>query len=309
MKKACRALLGLTLSIVLIGAEPLNAKDRPWFRYENNYFEAFSDSSERKVRTLLEELENFRAAADQILSFDIPDGAVKTQVIIFNSKKQFRDVAGSDSVDAFAAVIDSVPYIVMSSSGPGRIAKIAIRHEYIHILLAYSRHTFPPWYQEGIAEFMSGTEFKNRGKKFTVGMPIGRTQTRAALFPWEALTAGDFQFHSIDSQMKGSNAYFQAWLLVHYLMIGDDFAYNEDLGIYLGYFDSGVSSDQAFQRVFNQSASELAEAALKAYRRGAPYYQPDFEPGNQDHDFPRSGMAAADASELIDILRSGLNWD
>jgi len=87
MNQVTRSIFAVAMSILLLLSATSSAKDRPWFRYENANFDAYSDSSEKKVRKLLEELENFRAAAEQHLTFDIPAGAVKTQVVILNSEK------------------------------------------------------------------------------------------------------------------------------------------------------------------------------------------------------------------------------
>ena len=57
--------------------------ERDWYRYENTYFEAFSDDSPRNVRKTLDELELFRAAVAQIANIQIPDDAPKVRVVSF----------------------------------------------------------------------------------------------------------------------------------------------------------------------------------------------------------------------------------
>ena len=54
--------------------------ERDWYRYENTYFEAFSDDSPRNVRKTLDELELFRAAVAQIANIQIPDDANQLQL-------------------------------------------------------------------------------------------------------------------------------------------------------------------------------------------------------------------------------------
>jgi len=211
-------------------------------------------------------------------------------------------------VDAFAAGIQGVPYIVMSSSGPSQYSKIAIRHEYIHVLLGFSQYKFPPWYHEAIAEYMSGTEFRKSGSIFTVGEPIGRQQTRVSLFSWNELISGEFRFHDISNDLKASNAYYQAWLLFHFLMLGDEMSHYEDLSSYLGMYHSGTPSLEAFRAAFGKTPDEFGTFIINRYVRRMPYYTLPFEQGFQDHDFEKTSIATEQAEEIIESVRNGVRW-
>ncbi len=79
--------LFLHLPVLLLIVPACYAAERDWFKYENAYFEAYSDAREKKVRELLDDLENFRAAVLQVGNFKVPDGAPKTEVMIFLSKR------------------------------------------------------------------------------------------------------------------------------------------------------------------------------------------------------------------------------
>jgi len=119
------------------------AKERPWFKYENAYFEAYSDASERKVRRLLKELENFRAAVIQTLNIQAPDNYVKTQVIIIDSRSDFKEIASAAHVAAYMQRIGGIPHIVMPDSDLNMDAEALIRHEYAHVLLDFNRFDYP----------------------------------------------------------------------------------------------------------------------------------------------------------------------
>ena len=45
--------------------DPAVAREKPWYKYENSHFEAYSNENERVTRKLLLKLENFRAAGQQ----------------------------------------------------------------------------------------------------------------------------------------------------------------------------------------------------------------------------------------------------
>ncbi len=285
----------------------LAAKDKPWYKYENDYFEAYSDASEKKVRQLLEELENFRAAVIQINGGSVPDGAVKTQVVIFNSKRQFRETIDKDWIDGYAVGIRGVPYIVMTARGLSEWSRTTIRHEFTHVLQGYSDARSPPWYVEGFAEFMSGMTFLNKNTEFIIGDFPGRSKARVSFLDWNELISDDFDFHQIDSSAKASNAYLQSWLLVHYLTLGDNWAHNKDFLEYLTLYSQGEKSTDSFSKVFDESASEMGPRVYKQYTKRFIPVILNFLPGSQDQDFVRTQAAPDIETEIIDDLKS-IEW-
>lgn len=297
----------LCLALATTGSPDVFAKDKPWYKYENQYFEAYSDASERKVRRLLEELENFRAAVIQLNGGSVPDGAVKTQVIIFNSKKQFRETTDRSSIDAYATGIRGVPHMVMSVGGLSEWSRITIRHEFTHVLQGYSKARNPPWYVEGFAEFMSGMTFHDKNTKFIIGEFAGRSKSNVSFVDWDELISDEFAFHQISSSAKASNAYFQSWLLVHYLTLGDDFAHNKDLIEYLTLYSQGETSTAAFSTVFEDSANEMGPRIFRQYAKRFYAKKLNFLPGYQDHDFARTTAPMESVTDIIDDLKA-IEW-
>jgi len=293
----------LSTCALLMAAVGSPAHARSWHKYENAYFEAYSDGSEKKVRKLLEELENFRAAVVQVMALEIPPGAAKTQVIMFRSARRFQKLTGTRYIAGFMSTVDGVPHIVMPVGRRNSESELLIRHEYIHALMAYSEHQFPRWFSEGVAEFMSGTRFTDHGTQFTLGGAISRPKLRGALVPWSELTSKEFNVHSLKRVEKASNAYFQAWLLTHYLIVGDQAKHYPKLSAYLGRYAAGESSASAFQAEFGMSADELGEIVMHKYRRKLSYYKLRFRPGTQDHDFVRHEANAETVENTIDSVK------
>jgi hypothetical protein len=204
-----------------------------------------------------------------------------------------------------------VPYIVMPAGRMDDFSKASIRHEYTHVLLGYSEHRFPKWYQEGFAEFMSGTTFRDNDTKFTFGEWPGRSQAPGALVAWGELMSDEFEFHSTGSGARVSNAYLQAWLLVHYLTIGDQFSHYEGLTQYLGRYAAGEPSLSALKGVFDMTPDELGTPLAKAYIKKSPYYVLDFKPGMQDHEFTRAEADQDAARDTIETIKAGFrsSWN
>ena len=277
---------------------------RPWHKYENKYFEGYSDASEKDVRQLLEELENFRAAVIQLNGSRIPDDSVKTRVIIFDSKKRYRETIHRDSIDAYTVGIQGVPHIVMSAERMSEWSRITIRHEFNHVLQGYSGALLPLWYFEGFAEFMSGMAFRNKNTEFVVGGASGRTKSREPFVDWDKLISDEFSFDQISSSAQASNAYFQSGLLVRYLWLGDNFAHNEGLNKYLTLYSQGEPSTDAFSEAFGESANEMGSRIYKKYRNRIDTKVSQFLPDSQDHNFVRSAVALDLVVDFEDELKA-----
>jgi len=293
-----------TLFVLLLCSTCQNASAgwHSWYKYENAYFEAYSDAPEKQVRALLGELEDFRAAVAQVLRIKIPPGAVKTQVIIFRYKKEFRKPIPDELVSGITIVVRGVPFIVMPARKVDASSKVIIRHEYTHVLMAYSPQRLPAWYKEGFAEFMSATNFQDNGARFTLGEWPQRPRAPKKLLPWGNLVSDDFDPNAITSRYDGSNAYLQCWLLVHYLSLGDELRNHRKLVTYLERYGNGDSSTEAFESVFNSTPDEIGEL-LDDYSKNTPYYVIEFKPGIQDHDFVREEADAAFIQDMINNIR------
>ena len=277
---------------------PSPAADKLWYKYENDFFEVYSDASEKQVRKIVEELEEFRAAAVQILSISIPDDAQKTRLIIFRKSRDLKDTVGGRSIAGLAIWHDRIPYMIMQGKRD-KYADDIVRHEYMHIVMAYSPVRYPPWLKEGFAEFMSSTEFKKNGTEFRIGYPIGRRLTPNNHAAWSALISDGYRFHSGGTVESRSNAYFQAWILAHYMLLGERLANNQKFANYLGLFDAGVESADALQQSFGQTADEIGEHLLDDYVRNVAYYYIAFKDGIVDREFTRT---EADQDEIQRII-------
>ena len=293
----------IVVSSSLFGLEHAHAREYPWYKYENAHFEVYSNGKKRKVLKMIEELENFRAAAVQVLAFEIPEDAVKTQVIVPRNRGALQDIVDNETVAAFFTVIDDVPYMVSPVGTTRRMSAEMLRHEYIHVLQRYSPHVFPKWYLEGFAELMSSTHFTKRGKKFTVGDPTERPFFGGPMVAWNTLVSDDFSPHGINDLALGSNAYYQSWLLTHYVTVGDQFARYPQLSRYLGRYAAGEPSLEAFEAEFGKSPKEIGEWLMENYNRKITYYQFTFKPGIQDHDFSRTEIPVEEIAPTLDRLK------
>jgi hypothetical protein len=121
------------------------------------------------------------------------------------------------------------------------------------------------------------------------------------------LMSDEFEMHTIKDAGGRSNAYMESWLMVHYLMLGEDLRYAKDFDRYLTLYASGESSTVAFETAFGISASEMGNRLAKTYKGPLPIRAFRFEPGIQDHEFARSVADPGDVQETIDALTRTLD--
>lgn len=287
------------LALLVAVTATASAADDPWYRYENQYFTAYSDASEHSVRGLLEDLEEFRAAFMQISNVVVPAGAPKTIVVMTKTPKEFDRLKIGKNVGGFASTQDGRTVIVMPASG-GDNASTVIRHEYGHALLQYKKFPYPSWYEEGFAEIASAMKLKRGGASFTIGAPPERAQLNGRpVYPWEALFSEDFNPHALTDVRMGSSAYAQAWLMAQWATLGDSTRNSAMLQNYFDLIRSGEPALPAFEAAFGFPAADAWDVELSAYSRRIPAYTFTFRPGLLDREFSRRN---ADDEEVRPML-------
>lgn len=312
MRKHVAACYSIVLLLIACLSPAISAAaDRQWYRYDSDFFEAYSDAEENDVRELLGELENFRRMVITLAGIKVPDGAVKTQVLIFRSKGDFSDTYPDRNVSAYMSTVTGVPYIVMPVKARRSDSRQFIRHEFTHVLQAYSQTRLPPWYIEGFAEFMSGVEFLDDEDVMYLGYATGRPVVAERLVDWDELVSDEFRFHEIHNAERANNAYVQAWILVHYLTLGDGMAYNERLIRYLSAFAKGAPSIDAFYGMFEETPAHIGERVLRRYQREFDPLPLAYSPVDAKSEFRRSEVNGETVQRMVDGLkiRNGVRPD
>ena len=295
------ASVGLLLMLV---AQAAVCKERPWYRYESTYFVANSNASEKKTLAILTNLELFRAAVLQVANLRVPESAVKTEILIVRSKKEFTALAGGRNSAGFALHNGRQFLIVMPSSGPSSWAKTVVRHEYSHVLLGYRNFQYPQWYNEGFAELLSTIRFRNKNTEYVFGEAPTRIEyATGGDFDWNTLISEGFDIHSM-SGMKASGAYKQSWLLAHYVTLGDDFGNRPKLLNYFQMIAGGEPSLPAFERAFGMDGNDLWTRELRPYSKRLFSLVYNFGSVTLHTDFQRSDSDTAAVESLLDQLRT-----
>lgn len=279
----------VTLGLLVVAVHPVSGKeleDRDWIEVRSPNFRIRSTMREKDSIELARQLETFRVAISIVSNFSLADSPIPTEILALRRSVDFRSLGISSNIAGIFLAGLRRNFVVIRNVRDAPETPIII-HEYVHFLLGnHGSFSYPRWYNEGIAEYLSAEQ--TRPGKFVVGgLQDGRLRNLSR-FPWiplrQILAPEDYDEWS---RQRTAMFYSEAWLLVHYLHHRPERnTLGHDMARYIELVDSGKSNLEAFEEAFRITAREL-DVQVKKYAQGRdlPAYQfdvdkilPDFEP-------------------------------
>ncbi len=294
------AICGLSLFF-----ENADAKTRAYYQYENSHFIVLSNSSEARVRKLLNELEYFRAAAIQATDIATRSDAAKVIVVLTATTKEFKDIRYSKDLAGFAWSFLGSYIMVLPASGDMEDRLIVLRHEFTHTLMRFREHRYPMWYLEGLAEMTTSIEISKDRKFFTYGKPVKRLWNKSAMtVDWNELIQPEFDAHALRSIRLRSSAYSQAWLLTHYLTLGESRGNTEKIDRYFQAVEDGRAATETFIHIFGKSPADLWKETLRPYTKHLLNVRRPLIADNVDLEFSKSDPGSARIEWVFRVLHA-----
>jgi tetratricopeptide (TPR) repeat protein len=142
-----------------------------------------------------------------------------------------------------------------------------IFHEYTHLLFRRNDRIWPLWLKEGMAEVYS--TFETTGYNIRIGKPIDhhlRLLVQQPLMPLAELFAVVHDSPQYNERSRQGIFYAESWLLTHFLMAGDNPAYQVRFRQFRGLLLQGQLPEQAFTNAL-QTSLPAVEAELRRYLR------------------------------------------
>jgi tetratricopeptide (TPR) repeat protein len=236
-----------------------------WRRVDVPHFTVIGSVNDRELVEVATAFERYRDALAELFPSAATATVVPTVVLVFDSGKSF---------DAFKPLVQGKPResdgLVVSSPDLDYVAlAVGSRgmrgafHEYVHLVTAHLRAPLPLWLAEGIAEYYSTFESPRGGNKASIGEPI---PSHLMLLKSEWLEFDDLRATGTDSPRydegeRRSVLYAESWAFVHFLMHATP-SRRDHLEKYLSAIESGMSADEAWNRIFGQ---QTIENALREY--------------------------------------------
>lgn len=277
-----QTLLGAGLVLVMWATASVQAASRTSWRFATtDHFEALSSASEKRTRTILTQLEQFRASFLSTFALS-PAHEPRVTVMLFGSDREFtpfkplyqgrpKDVTGF-----FIGGGDEVVIALRTeASGDEEDDPTeTILHEYVHLLVHTRGLRLPTWLNEGLAELFS--TFTLSGSKVEYGRPKEHyvdVLNVSALMPLARLMAVTESSPDYNEEHRAGMFYAQSWALAHFLVCGEDRAQAQRLGRYLQALAADPSAPQAkFREIYGAEFDKL-EGKLRSYLQGGRYYK------------------------------------
>jgi tetratricopeptide (TPR) repeat protein len=130
----------------------------------SSHFEVYAQSGPAAARAALARFEQLRAFLERQAGI-APEGRVPLRIIGFRSAKEYEQYRLSPESSAYYVGTEGRGHIVLPSVAAGEFANAA--HEYAHAVMHAGGYRFPPWLNEGLAEFFSTVEIGERAS--TIG--------------------------------------------------------------------------------------------------------------------------------------------
>ena len=277
--KIARALIAVTAFTAACVLQT-GAAAAKWLRAESPNFIVYGEMTEAELRERVNGLEHFHQATGILIGLRGEEPSRKAEVYL-TPTASFGDVlqvraegvlgfyAATPETAAFVSTVDG--YKQELRYGGGRIKQVVeffganhiLQHEYTHhLMFQYFNRSYPAWYREGLAEYVS-TLIVEPGRVKIGEAPTGRLWSLSGN-NWvparRFMTVGD------KASLEELNAiYAQGWLAVHYFHSSKELT--AALNSYLGGLNQGKDPEATAMESFGMSFGEL-DKAMRSYMRG-----------------------------------------
>jgi tetratricopeptide (TPR) repeat protein len=270
----------LVLSLVLSFAAGLwltapfrsaGAKDL-WTSVRSKHFFLIGNASEREIRQIARQLEQFRAVFARLLLQAEVRSPVPTTVVVFKSDASYRPFkplyrGKPAEIAGYFQSGHDVNYITLTLERHGADPYATLFHEYVHALTNDNLRDAPLWFREGLAEYYSTFNVTDGEKKIWLGRAhadhVRRLRTRQFL-SLATLFAVDQTSPHYNEQDQRNIFYAQSWVLVHYLMLGNKGQRQPQFQRFIQALVQGAPLEESFRQIFQTDYAGL-ESELSAY--------------------------------------------
>ncbi len=282
-------------------------KNEKWLRVQTENFTIYSGAAEKTAKLIAANLERLRKTLTLLTSAMTVNAPVPTAVFLFKNDKAFEPYIFRvrDKTPALAGYFlarSDGNYIAMSAE---REASRIIFHEYLHFFMNNNLPSVPLWLNEGLAEYYS--TFSSDDDNANIGFPIRNhldyLQTQHTILkagymmPLHQLFAVQEGAIFHEEETRQGIFYAQSWLLVHYLMQGEEGKLRPQFLQFFTLLAKGRSQDQAFAEAFSLDKTQL-EKNLQKYLRQSRFNYTQLTSTQLDITIP-SQVAAMSYEEFL----------
>ena len=247
------------------------AAPQQWEQITSDHFTLITDANEKDGRHILDQFERMRWVFGRFFPNLNPESAIPITVFGVKNGKEFESLLPPDRIGKNQMQLAGLfmrgsdkNYILLRLGTNEDHPYATVYHEYTHQQFAAGHVSLPLWLNEGMAEFMQNTEFRDKDVVVGEGSRDDILYMRQnSLIPLTVLLKVDEKSPYYHEEQKGSVFYAESWALTHYLMINDHAAHNAAVSKYAYLVGNGADPVAAAQQCFGDL--HQLESALHAY--------------------------------------------
>ncbi|MBV9669709.1 MAG: tetratricopeptide repeat protein [Acidobacteriales bacterium] len=241
-----------------------------WTEVKSPHFTVITDAGEKRGREVALRFEQMRGYFGKLIGGEIHTPH-EIQILAFKNSKGLRQVSPifKGKVVELAGLYQkgqAEDFIGLDLSSEGDYKWETVFHEYAHLLLNANTAQYPPWFDEGFAEFFSTIDFS--GKDALVGRPpSGAAEMLGSnrLVPVAQLFAVRHDSATYnESGDHRSMFYAESWLITHFTY---DKNLRPSLGKYLAELGDRPPNEELFRKYMGMSFRDF-DRGLEGYVRG-----------------------------------------
>ena len=219
------------LCVALLGASATGAyaANDQWIEMSSSHFKVITNSNEKQARVIIDQFERMRWMFQILFPKVEVDPAAPIVVVAAKNQKTFQSLEpaaylakGQLQLAGYFMTNQDKNYVLLRLDGEQEHPFSTVYHEYTHLQFRDAKDWMPLWLNEGLAEFMQNTEFRNKDVNLGVAS-IGDIEylQQNRIIPLPVLFSVDHNSPYYHEEQKGSVFYAESWALTHYLFVSD----------------------------------------------------------------------------------------
>lgn len=249
------------LAFTAHGAEPRIGK---YVKYDTGDFVIITSRSARQTRDIMTGLVKFRMTLEKLTGRRVARSGIGTQIVISSRGDFEKYLQPREKIGGFFQRARFDNHMALNGDA-GEFVIYIVFHEYTHFFLATQfAGDFPPWFHEGLAEFMAYARFNAKGVQLLIPDFRAQEARDSDWIPFDKLLGISQHSPEYQSHKLSPAFYAQAWLTVHYAFL-ENRELIRPMFDYLDQLNRLVPREEAARNTFGDLAA--IDARLRAYSR------------------------------------------
>ena len=248
-----------------------HADEGDWYKHETDSFILYSDLGPDGGAQLAKDLELFRFYLSRMTGVTPQPEAIKLPIYVFSNNKGFQDIIQNGRIGGLfsrnVGRIYAIANISKSSYRHSDNGVSSLYHEYVHYFMdRYAFASYPPWYREGLADFLS--TFEHNGNEVTIGRPLpSRIQILKHTKIGFLKDLLEYRWGKLSLHGKSDSTiyiYAWGWLLTH--MLHMDAEFRPHVNKLMQALNNGMDVEEAFVQNLGVTIRDI-ERKMQAFQR------------------------------------------